>query len=149
MVEKKVYKDFFISYTSTDHTWAEWIAWQLEQERYSTIIQAWDFRPGNNFVVEMDTAARVADRTIAVFSPDYFNSGFTLSEWAAAFRGDPKGEYRHLIPIRVCPCGVEGLLGQIIYIDLVGKDEKSARALLLSGIRNGRDKPESPPPFPA
>jgi TIR domain len=24
--------DFFVSYTSTDRTWAEWIAWQLEAE---------------------------------------------------------------------------------------------------------------------
>jgi hypothetical protein len=24
-------KDFFISYNSADKTWAEWIAWQLEE----------------------------------------------------------------------------------------------------------------------
>ncbi len=24
-------KDFFISYNSADRTWAEWIAWQLEE----------------------------------------------------------------------------------------------------------------------
>ena len=32
--------DFFISYAKTDLQWAEWIAWQLEQGGYSTIIQA-------------------------------------------------------------------------------------------------------------
>ena len=42
-------KDFFISYTSTDRPWAEWIAWQLEHEGFSVVIQAWDFRPGGNF----------------------------------------------------------------------------------------------------
>jgi hypothetical protein len=26
-------KDFFISYKSDDHQWAEWIAWQLEEAR--------------------------------------------------------------------------------------------------------------------
>jgi len=50
-------KDFFISYTSADKKWAEWIAWQLEEAQYSTILQAWDFRPGMNFVLEMDKAA--------------------------------------------------------------------------------------------
>ena len=34
-----------ISYTQVDHTWAEWIAWQLEAAGYTTVIQAWDFRP--------------------------------------------------------------------------------------------------------
>ena len=93
-MEKDTRKDFFISYTSADRTWAEWIAWQLEQEGYTTLIQAWDFQPGSNFVLEMDTAAKTAGRTIAVLSPDYFKSGFTPSEWAAAFRHDPKGEQR-------------------------------------------------------
>jgi len=29
-------KDFFISYTSADRHWAEWIAWQLEANDYSS-----------------------------------------------------------------------------------------------------------------
>jgi len=28
-------KDFFISYNSADRTWAEWIAWQLEEAGYT------------------------------------------------------------------------------------------------------------------
>jgi len=43
-------KDFFISYTSTDEKQAIWIAETLEKEGYSTIIQAWDFRAGGNFI---------------------------------------------------------------------------------------------------
>lgn len=38
--------DFFISYNKTDKAWAEWIAWELEEADYTTIFQAWDFRPG-------------------------------------------------------------------------------------------------------
>jgi hypothetical protein len=52
-------KDFFISYNSADLAWAEWIAWQLEAAGFTTIVQAWDFRPGSNFVVEMQKAAIV------------------------------------------------------------------------------------------
>jgi TIR domain len=43
--------DFFISYNKADRAWAEWIAWQLEQAGYQTTNQAWDFRPGSNFVL--------------------------------------------------------------------------------------------------
>ena len=45
--------DFFISYTKADLPWAEWIAWQLEAAGYTTLLQAWDFRPGSNFVLEL------------------------------------------------------------------------------------------------
>ncbi len=43
-------KDFFISYNQADRRWAEWIAWYLEEEGYTTVIQAWDFQPGSNSV---------------------------------------------------------------------------------------------------
>lgn len=148
-MERDTRTDFFISYTSADRSWAEWIAWQLEQEGYTTVIQAWDFQPGSNFVLEMDRAAKTAERTVAVLSPDYFNSGFTPSEWAAAFRRDPGGEQRLLIPVRVRACHVEGLLGQVVYLDLVGYDEQEARKRLLAGMPRKRAKPSLAPAFPA
>ena len=141
-------KDFFISYTHADQKWAEWIAWQLEQKGHTTVIQAWDFHAGGNFVLDMDSATKQAERTIAVLSPDYFASRFTPSEWAAAFRRDPKGEQGILVPVRVRPCDVEGLLGQIVYIDLVDQDEQAAQATLLARVKRERHKPKSPPAFP-
>jgi hypothetical protein len=32
-------------------------AWELEEVGYTTLIQAWDFRPGMNFVAEMHKGA--------------------------------------------------------------------------------------------
>jgi hypothetical protein len=63
--------DFFVSYTLADKVWAEWIAYVLEEAGWSVIIQAWDFRPGSNFVMEMQRAASEASRTVMVLSPDY------------------------------------------------------------------------------
>ena len=37
--------DFFISYNKADKAWAEWIAWELEENGCTTVMQAWDFRP--------------------------------------------------------------------------------------------------------
>jgi len=74
-------KDFFVSYTHADRQWAEWIAWQLEEAGFTTLLQAWDFRPGTNFVNEMDRATTEAERTIAVLSPDYHTSQFAAPEW--------------------------------------------------------------------
>src|SRR5215468_5564181 len=100
MRQDKAVSDFFISYTHVDCTWAEWIAWQLEATGYTTVIQAWDFRPGSNFVVDMQHAAAGSERTIAVLSPayleSYLQSGFTAAEWSAAFARDPTGS-QHLL----------------------------------------------------
>jgi tetratricopeptide (TPR) repeat protein len=146
---KEERKDFFISYTGADRRWAEWIAWHLEEAGYSTMLQAWDFHAGGNFVIEMDTAIRQAERTIAVLSPDYFSSRFTAAEWAAAFRRDPTGEQGRLLPIRVRPCEVEGLFGQITSIDLVDQSEQEAQTTLLAEVQRQRRKPVPAPLFPS
>jgi len=77
-------KDFFISYNQGDRAWAEWLAWTLEEVGYSVIIDAWDFRPGGNFALEMDRAMKRAERTIAVLSENYLNAVYTQSEWGVS-----------------------------------------------------------------
>ena len=141
-------KDFFISYTGADKAWAEWIAFVIEEAGHTTIIQAWDFRPGSNFVLKMQEGAKSANRTITVLSPDYLNSGFAAPEWAAAFAEDPQGQIQKIVPVRVRSCALEGLLHAIVYIDLVGLDETAAREKLLDGVRGGRAKPVARPEFP-
>ncbi|MDI3563457.1 toll/interleukin-1 receptor domain-containing protein [Bradyrhizobium sp. Arg816] len=139
--------DFFVSYTSADRAWAEWIAFVLEEAGFSTVIQAWDFRPGSNFVLEMQKASE-ADRTIMVLSPDYLKSQFTSPEWAAAFAQDSQGIDRKLLPIVVRKCNVPGLLRSVVHIDLSALDEDSARQQLLDGTNAKRAKPSKRPKFP-
>jgi tetratricopeptide (TPR) repeat protein len=140
--------DFFVSYTSADRAWAEWIAWQLEAEGYSTILQAWDFRAGKDFLHEMQQATSTAKRTIAVLSPAYFGSSFGEAEWRAAFAKDPTGELGLLLPVRVQACQPPGLLASRVYVDLVGLDEQPAAAKLLAGLHQRRAKPSGSVPFP-
>jgi hypothetical protein len=142
------HRDFFVSYNHADEKWATWIAWTLEQEGYSVYIQAWDFRPGSNFALEMHKSVQNTDRTIAVVSPDFLQSTFTAPEWAAAFATDPMGVARKLVPVRVSPCQTDGLLGQMVRIDLVGRDVIDAQKELLSGLELGRAKPLVAPAFP-
>jgi hypothetical protein len=141
-------KDFFVSYNRADRQWAEWIAWQLEEAGYTTIIQAWDFRPGGNFVIEMQRAAEQARRTIAVLSPNYLQALYTQPEWAAAFAQDPTGEKGMLLPVRVQECELKGLLSQIVYIDLVGLGQEAAKQELIAGVKEDRAKPAIAPSFP-
>jgi len=141
-------RDFFISYNSADQPWAEWMAWQLEVKGYTTVLQAWDFLPGSNFVLKMHEAASTATHTIVVLSPNYLGALYTQPEWAAAFVKDPTGREGALLPVRVRECTLTGILASIVYIDLVGLDEPVAREKLLMGVRPGRGKPTSSPAFP-
>lgn len=140
--------DFFISYNKADRGWAEWIAYVLEEEGYSTVIHAWDFRPGANFVLDMQRAADGCGRTIPVLSPGYLSSEFAQPEWAAAFAKDPHGTKRSLVPVLVRNCRPTGLLATIVRIDVVQADEIAAKRLLIEGVASGRSKPSSRPSFP-
>jgi len=93
--------DFFISYTSADRAWAEWIAWQLEAEGYKVVVQAWDFTAGRDWVHEMQEATSHADRVVAVLSSAYLASAHGEAEWRVFYADDPTGERGLLLPVRV------------------------------------------------
>lgn len=150
-------KDFFISYNKADRSWAEWIAWQLEEAGYKTVIQSWDFAVGCNFAVEMHRAAIETSHTILVLSPDFLSSGFTQAEWTAAFVQDPTGSVNRLVPVRVRKCDPPGMLKAVVYVDLVDREEVAARSELLALIKGALrhaagerpSKPAQAPFYPA
>jgi hypothetical protein len=137
----------FISYNRADRDWAEWIAGAIESAGYEPIVQAWHFRPGENFVLRMQEAAAQTDFTIAVLSDTYLKSEYTQPEWAATFAQDPTGKKRKLIPVRVAACSLTGMLVPIVHIDLIGLDEPDAKRALLDGLKPS-GKPAEPPRFP-
>jgi tetratricopeptide (TPR) repeat protein len=140
-------KDFFISYTGADIAWAEWIAQTLEDADYTTVLQAWDFRPGDNFIQRMDQALTEADRVLAVLSPAYFASEYARDEWTAALVR-AQGERDRLLPVRIASCQLLPLLANRVYLDLVGLDEQEAASQLVAGVQPGRAKPMGKIGFP-
>lgn len=138
---------FFISYTKQDESWAEWMSSVLEEAGHEVVVQAWDFRPGADFVVEMHRALTECDHVVAVLSEAYLQSGFATAEWSAAFAQDPTGAKGYLIPVRVGEVAQMGLLRARIRVDLVGLSESEATEALLTGVGEQRAKP-SAIPFP-
>jgi hypothetical protein len=63
-----------------------------------------------------------------VLSPQAPRAPFVWQEWAQRLAVDPTGEQRSLVLVRVEPCEPEGLLGPVVYVDLVGLDETSGCA---------------------
>ena len=96
--------DFFVSYTSVDRPWAEWITWQLEAGGYQLVMQSWDIIAGRG-LGPPDAAGHVdrrACRSSAVarlphsvhgeaewrpFYGTYYSCGFSVGDRAAAQRG--------------------------------------------------------------
>jgi hypothetical protein len=144
-------REFFLSFTGADRPWASWLLAELDAAGYSSVSQLRDFVPGSNFVVEMNRAARRARRTLGVLSPKALQAPYVWQEWAQRLAGDPIGEQRALVLVRVAPCQPEGLLGPVVYVDLVGLDERAARALLreeLAAAVRGRRPLPADPQFP-
>ncbi len=144
--------DFFVSYTGVDRSWAEWVAWQLEDAGYRVLVQAWDMVAGSNWAVRMQEGIACAERTIALLSAAYLNSVYGQAEWQAVQATDPLGFGRKLVPIRIAACPRPGLLGQIVSFDLFGLSQDQAQDRLLKevgALRAGRAKPGVPRVFPA
>jgi len=136
--------DFFISYSKADRHWADWIAWQLEEEGHPAVLQYWDFRPGAKLVREMQTAIEAAKRTIITLSPDYLRILDANPELVLVLSGESQKEQGSILPVQVRECKLTGPLASIAYIDLVGLDELTAREILLKGVT-----PAAKPGFPA
>ncbi|WP_255205023.1 toll/interleukin-1 receptor domain-containing protein, partial [Actinomadura sp. BRA 177] len=144
--------DFFVSYSPADERWASWIAWQLEAAGHRTMIQAWDFVPGTNFIDFMDRGLSEAKAVVAVLSRNYLRSRYGRLEWMAALRADPDDPARKLVTVRIEDCPIDGLLSTITYVDLVGIDDPDeARGLLMRRIQEalaGHARPLDGPGFP-
>jgi tetratricopeptide (TPR) repeat protein len=140
--------DFFISHTGADTTWAEWIAWQLKQAGYTVTIQAWHFRPGDNFVALMRQALDACQRTVAVVSQAYLDqSKYGSDEWTAAFtHDDPTSS--SLLLVLVEPVTLPRLLRPWIHISLAGLAPEQAAVRLLKGVNPGPVEPTVAPAFP-
>jgi hypothetical protein len=55
-VSRNAAKDFFISDAAVDEPWAKSITVTLDQAGYTTLVQAFDLRPGDDFMHSMHEA---------------------------------------------------------------------------------------------
>ncbi|OPX45117.1 regulatory protein AfsR [Ruminiclostridium hungatei] len=121
-----------------------WIAETLENNDYSTIIQAWDFKVGGSFVNDMNEAIKICKKVILVLSEKYLKSDYCIAEWQNFFVDDPIGKNTLIIPIRIDDVKPEGLLKARTYIDLCGITEAAEAAkILLEKVVNGSAKRKS------
>ena len=129
-------KDFFVSYTGTDIKYATWVAEVLESNNYKVTIQAWDFKSGDNFVSKINEALLECKKLIVILSNNYLNSKWCEAEWTAKLTEQIDLNERRIIPIRIEPIDLKGLLSPIVYTDIVDKSEEDAKQAILNGVKD-------------
>lgn len=133
-------KNFFISYTGNNSDFATWVAELLEANGYSVTIQAWDFKPGDNFVAKINEALWECEKLIVILSTSYLHSKWCEAEWTSKLAEQMRLNECRIIPIRIEPVDLKGLLSPIVYIDIVDKSEDAAKQAILDGIRDQQQR---------
>ena len=136
----------FISRAGEDADYAKWIDTILREAGYPTTLQDFDFRPGHSFVERMNDALGKADHVVAVLSPHYVSKVFTLKESFAAFAKDSLHQDRRVIPVHIEACDIPPYFSDVIYVDAIGKDEASAKPLILEALNSESLRQRSPFP---
>jgi formylglycine-generating enzyme required for sulfatase activity len=148
-------KDVFISYINTDRPWAEWIAWVLEENGYTVIIQAWKSPEGKNTlwkwrnaIVHSNLNTIENSQLIVVLSKTYLQAIISERntpvigserEWAVALATILQFQDRSLIPIRIEDIELTELLASVVYVDLFDKSEAEAEQAILAALEDRPD----------
>jgi formylglycine-generating enzyme required for sulfatase activity len=134
-------KDFFISYHSSDRPWAEWIAWVLEENGYTTRLRHWDFRPDGNIILNLHMAASPGKQQIIVLiSEQYLKTQAPIGEWPDDFNKRLQAASFRLIPMLIEDCQLTGALTTCPTVILSNKTETEAEREVFSGIKNDLGK---------
>jgi len=141
-------RDFFISHSSADERWAEWIATQLERAGYLVELDVWEWEPGSNFIRAMEQALRRADRVISLYSPSYFTRPYSQAEHQAAAATAIREQSSRVIPVQIADCDIPELYQNIVRINLIGLDEDEAVRRLLTGVAGNAKPRRTPIPYP-
>jgi len=125
--------DVFISYTSADQAWAEWIAWVLEENGYTASAESFEAGQSRNFGQVIQRKIRQYRRVLLVLSETFLQVDVAQPENMSTVN---LGSMRHyLIPIKVEACEPTGYLGLVAGLNLVGKTETEAEQTLLEAMQ--------------
>ena len=122
--------DIFVSYTSSDRDWANWIGLELEKLGHIARVHEWEVSAGGNIPAWMEERHQQADHVLFVISKlyltkDYSNWERLSAEWAAVSTRPSFG-----LPVFIEECQTPTLLAPFKRCDLYGLNEENARARL-------------------
>ena len=141
-------KTFFISYNSTDSSWAQWIAWTLSDLGHRPRVHEWEISGGGNVLKWMEEALSSADAVITIVSPSFLVAKYSQAEvqagiWRSFQSRD--GFVKPVVVTEVIDWPV--FLGSLKRLSLVGLTGSQSREAIAQFVVD----PVAPlvePPFP-
>jgi len=100
--------DVFLSLSSKDRGWGDWIAWQLREAGYDVAYAYWQLQSGENLYARTEDWVHDAARVLVLMSPNYFASEQTRRELDQACSRDPAGLRGIVVPIKISEHDVAG-----------------------------------------
>jgi hypothetical protein len=127
--------DIFVSYTSQDRAWAEWIGQELEKLGHVAHIDAWEIGPGGDIAAWMVERHDKADYILLVVSETYLSKPYASWEWRAAHWAAQTDRPNFAVPVRIEDCKLPSLLATVRHCDLFEIEEDEGRARLAAFLK--------------
>jgi TIR domain len=122
--------DIFISYTSQDREWANWIGRELEALSHVPHIDDWEISAGGNIMEWMEQRHHEANHVLCVVSEAYLKKPYSSLERQAGQWAAVTARPNFVLPVFIEPCEAPTLFALLKRCDLHGLDEADARARL-------------------
>jgi len=140
-------KDYYVSCSKYDEEAAKWIEYQISSSGFSTILNPWDYLPGEDFLDKMGEATPLCKKIIILISTQALSDIFSTDTVKIKFLlGESELENNSVI-VLIGPCEIKQYFKGFQYIDLVDLSEKEARERLLTNLEPQPEKIILPPPF--
>lgn len=142
--------DIFVSYTSSDRLWADWIGLELEKLGHVPHIDAWEITPGESIYAWMEKRFGEAEHVICVLTDDYLDrvkAPFSATERDATLWHAAKNRPGFALLVAVKPCQIPALADHLRRCELHGLIEQDARKRFADFLMPA-GRPAGPAPFP-
>jgi hypothetical protein len=134
--------DIFVSYTSSDHDWAMWIATELKAFGHTPHVHESEISAGDDIYAWMEARQDAADHVLCVVSDEYLKAPYSTLERHAALWQAAKNRPGFALFVVVKPCRLPTLSDHLRRCELFGVPEEAAR-LRFGEFMTKREMPET------
>ncbi|MGA8171241.1 MAG: tetratricopeptide repeat protein [Methylocystis sp.] len=141
--------DIFVSYTSSDRQWAEWIGHELIRLGHAPHLHDWELSAGGDIVAWMEKRHQEANHVLCVVSENYLQAPYSSWERRAAQWAAATDRPNFALPVFVEDCKSSTLFAHIKRCDLfrAGDDAEAARERLEAFLKPAQ-RSAAQPSFP-
>jgi tetratricopeptide (TPR) repeat protein len=119
--------DIFVSYTSSDSEWAQWIALDLRALGHEPHVHEWEIGAGHDILAWMEQHHAAADHVLCVVSDAYLKAPYSTLERNAAVWRAAKERADFVLFVVVRPSPLPALVAQFRRCEVFGLPEAAAR----------------------